>query len=128
MLREQWLVVYWCHSDTLIYSGWSGDGLREWVAGLLYFLSVFSHSILSYAFKHSEGSSDFRSFRWSSRQKSYWHGLGSRPLLSLTTYDVLRRTADAKGDKKAVVSCHQGLIVDYSTFKDDVSSRETIRQ
>ncbi|XP_003747724.2 uncharacterized protein LOC100906319 [Galendromus occidentalis] len=56
------------------------------------------------------------------RQKSYWHGLGSRPLLSSTTYDVLKKSADAKGASPAVVSCHQGIEVDYSTFKKDVDT------
>ncbi|XP_022709761.1 uncharacterized protein LOC111272528 isoform X2 [Varroa jacobsoni] len=54
------------------------------------------------------------------RHHSYWHGASSRPLLACTTYDVLKATADSKGNMPAVVSCHQGINKNYAQFAQDV--------
>lgn len=53
---------------------------------------------------------------------SYFHKPGGRPLLCCTTGDVVDKTAEAWGDRIAVVSCHQELSKTYTEFKKDVSA------
>ncbi|KAM7308211.1 medium-chain acyl-CoA ligase ACSF2, mitochondrial isoform X2 [Ixodes scapularis] len=52
---------------------------------------------------------------------SYFHKPGGRPLLCCTTGDVVDKTAEAWGDRIAVVSCHQELSKTYTEFKKDVN-------
>ncbi|CAN8018068.1 unnamed protein product [Ixodes persulcatus] len=51
---------------------------------------------------------------------SYFHKPGGRPLLCCTTGDVVDKTAEAWGDRIAVVSCHQELSKTYTEFKKDI--------
>ncbi|KAM7307817.1 hypothetical protein ISCGN_011453 [Ixodes scapularis] len=54
-------------------------------------------------------------------QLSYFHKPGNRPLLPWTLADVLDKTADAKGDNKAIVSCHQGITKTYTEYRNDMN-------
>lgn len=54
-------------------------------------------------------------------QLSYFHKPGKRPLLAWTLADVLDKTADAKGDNKAIVSCHQGITKTYTEYRNDMN-------
>ncbi|KAM7293533.1 hypothetical protein ISCGN_026663 [Ixodes scapularis] len=54
-------------------------------------------------------------------QLSYFHKPGKQPLLPWTLADVLDKTADAKGDNKAIVSCHQGITKTYTEYRNDIN-------
>lgn len=60
------------------------------------------------------------SWRAASSGVSYCRGASNIPLLPLTVGQVVDRTADAKGDNVAVVSCHQGISKTYSQLKHDI--------
>ncbi|CAN7937311.1 unnamed protein product, partial [Ixodes hexagonus] len=51
---------------------------------------------------------------------SYFHKPGGRPLLCCTTGDVVDKTAEARGDRIAIVSCHQGVSKTYTEYKKDI--------
>ncbi|CAN7982995.1 unnamed protein product, partial [Ixodes pacificus] len=52
---------------------------------------------------------------------SYYHQPGTEPLLSWTLGEVVDRTADAKGDNMAVVSCHQNISKTFTEYRNDIN-------
>ncbi|CAN8018070.1 unnamed protein product [Ixodes persulcatus] len=52
---------------------------------------------------------------------SYYHQPGTEPLLSWTLGEVVDRTADAKGDNIAVVSCHQNISKTFTEYRNDIN-------
>ncbi|EEC10864.1 AMP dependent CoA ligase, putative, partial [Ixodes scapularis] len=52
---------------------------------------------------------------------SYFHKPGKNPFLPWTMGEVVDRTADAKGDNIAIVSCHQGIAKTFTELRDEVN-------
>nr|XP_054922088.1 putative acyl-CoA synthetase YngI isoform X2 [Dermacentor andersoni] len=51
---------------------------------------------------------------------SYYHRPGKERLFSYTVGDVIDRTAEARGENLAVVSCHQSIRKTYAEYKKDI--------
>ncbi|CAN8018071.1 unnamed protein product, partial [Ixodes persulcatus] len=52
---------------------------------------------------------------------SYFHKPGKNPFLPWTMGEVVDRTADAKGDNTAIVSCHQGIAKTFTELREEVN-------
>ncbi|KAM7308219.1 medium-chain acyl-CoA ligase ACSF2, mitochondrial [Ixodes scapularis] len=85
-------------------------------------MSRFSHRVFYGALRHVASTSGrIRPSNRTLTSLSYFHKPGKNPFLPWTMGEVVDRTADAKGDNIAIVSCHQGIAKTFTELRDEVN-------